>query len=193
MAGRLAVVCLLLAWVPLGAAQSLGTIAKKERERREENKTKGSEVREFSDTEIFGEPDEANDDGDPTGDDDAQVGTSDESEDSGVSAESDDDPMAELDRQAQERRRDEARWRARFGDARQEVQAAKEYRKALDELYLSQGERYVDENGDTVIQDLGHLRQLISEADQRVADAERSLAQLEDQARREGIPPGWRR
>ena len=180
MAGRLAVVCLLLASVPLGAAQSLGTIAKKERERREENKTKGSEVREFSETEIFGEPDEPGDESNSTGEDEAQVETTPsagETEESSTSIDSGTDPMEELDRQAQERRRDEARWRARFGDARNELQAAREYRKALDELYLSQGERYVDENGKTVIQDLAHLRRLISEADQRVAcDSEKRSA-----------------
>ena len=187
---------MLLAGVPAAvSSQSLGAVAKKERERRVENKTKGSEVREFSEIEIFGEPEEPDEQAEERADGAEAAESEPESSESQESAPAagDADGVEELERQAQQRRRDEASWRARFGEARRELDEAKAYRAALDELHLTQGERYIDDNGNTVIQDLAHLRELIREADQRVADAERGMTRLEEQARREGIPPGWRR
>lgn len=53
------VVALLLTLPALGLGQSLGEVAKKERERREKNKQEGKKALVFSETEIFGEEREA--------------------------------------------------------------------------------------------------------------------------------------
>src|SRR3990172_6146344 len=55
------IACLLLVGLSLpllSEAQSLGNVAKKERERRDKNKKEGVASREFSETEVFGEKEE---------------------------------------------------------------------------------------------------------------------------------------
>lgn len=56
---RLILLALTLTLPAAGYAQSLGEVAKKERERREKNKEEGKKALEFSETEIFGEEEES--------------------------------------------------------------------------------------------------------------------------------------
>jgi hypothetical protein len=92
-----------------------------------------------------------------------------------------------------DRRRDEARWRARFQEARARVSAAREQVEVLEGLYLGQGGYYVDAQGRTVIESVEELQRLNREAKAELEEAEKSLEDLQEEARRAGIPPGWLR
>jgi hypothetical protein len=56
-----------------------------------------------------------------------------------------------------------------------------------------QGESYVDDSGETVIRDLAHLREIVAKAKSDLAAARQVVADLEDEARRQGALPGWLR
>ena len=60
-------------------------------------------------------------------------------------------------------------------------------------MHLSPGEYFVDDQGKVVIRSLGHLRELIAKAKAELDAAEKGLAQLEETARRNNVPPGWLR
>lgn len=193
---KLTGLCLLLL---LGAspvfAQSLGAVAKKERERREKNKKEGVSAQEFTEEEVFGPADEESE---------AEVELeSSEDVPSDAGAESGDRLGSEMqagssgdadsERESRERRRSEVEWRSRVHSARARIETAKKRRASLDGLNLSVGEYYVDAQGRTVIQSLEHLQRLVREADEEVVAAEAALKDLLEEARRAGVPPGWLR
>lgn len=168
-------------------AQSLGAVAKKERERREKNQLEGVPVREFTEEEVFGPPDdEATDEAEGEAPSEREP----EPEPDGTSSSS---ATEAWERESRERRRAETEWRSRVHDARRRVEAARRRRATFDGLHLSVGEYYVDAHGRTMIQSLEHLQRLVREADDEVKAAEAALADLLDEARREGVPPGWLR
>jgi hypothetical protein len=185
----------------LSPAQSLGSVAKKERERRDKNKEKGVVSHEYTEEEVFGEKDE--DEGK-----DAQEGDAPDSVNEGDAKPDPDKASSPLpdpfdsktdaapedpDKESRDRRRSEAEWKARMQQARANVSAAREQVRILSELYLAQGERYVDENGKTVVSSPEQLQHLTQQAKDELAAAEKALKDLEDQARRAGVPPGWLR
>lgn len=178
---------LLLGTTP-ALGQSLGAVAKKERERREKNKAEGVPVQEFTEEEVFGPEDDV----DPEESADDDVGERAETEREARRAEPSSGD-ADWERESRERRRSEATWRSRAQSARARIEAAKARRRELDGLNLSVGEYYVDAYGNTVIRDLDHLQRLVREADEEVAAAEAALADLLEEARRAGVPPGWLR
>jgi F0F1-type ATP synthase membrane subunit b/b' len=53
--------------------------------------------------------------------------------------------------------------------------------------------KLVDDNGNVIVETLDQLRALVAEASRELIDAEKAAADLEEQARRAGVPPGWRR
>lgn len=189
-------VCLLVlfSWLPaLAWGQSLADAARKERERREKNKQQGVVVREFSEEEVFGADDEDQvadgaDEVDALGGERSSPGSLSNIDSDAEAAES--DPL-EVERR--NRARDEAEWRSRFQQARQRVVGARERVQFLKDLNLMPGERYVDVNGNTVIRSLEQLRRLMTSAEEELSAAERALSELEEEARRAGVPPGWRR
>ena len=183
------------------AGQSLGSVARKERDRRDKNKERGVEAKTFSETEIFGEDEE-------------EEASEEESEAESLEGEGDavdegeghkrpsmppriDVELAPIDEapedEARDRRQQEAEWRSRFKAARDRIAEAHERKRVLSSLHLTHGESYIDENGNTVVENLDHLRRLVREADAEVTAAEKALRDLEDEARRAGVPPGWRR
>ncbi|HSF19105.1 MAG TPA: hypothetical protein VLK65_26500 [Vicinamibacteria bacterium] len=192
---RIACLLLLGFCLPLlSEAQSLGSVAKKERERREKNKQEGVAAREFSEKEIFGETkEEETSEGETV----ADAESSDEAPSGevvipGASSK----PTQEVDRldeESRERQRNEAEWRSRASDARSRIADARERVRALEELFLGPEEYYVDENGRTVIGSTEQLQQMTREAKEDLAAAEASWKQLQEEARRSGIPPGWLR
>jgi hypothetical protein len=190
---------LVVLFVPLLAeAQSLGAVAKKERERREKNKAQGVTVREITEDEIStdkGEPEEPEEEG-TEGNPEGGTGSKTEG-DTPQAALPDVDGTGQgaeaLDKEQRDRKRSEAEWRARVQQARERISAARQQVQTLDELHLVQGERYVDENGRTVIESLEHLRRLVAEAKEELQEAERAYENLLAEARRAGVPPGWLR
>lgn len=192
MRRRLVLVVTMLSLATWGWAQSLGDVARKEKERRERNKASGVEVREFAEGEIFEDEDESADDetSEPEEAETAEGGPAERRID--LSLESDAD-AERRDREGRDRRRSESEWRARMQEARARVTRARARKEALSGLHLAQGESYVDAQGRTVVASLEHLRELVREADEELAAAEKALVDLREQARRAGVPPGWLR
>jgi hypothetical protein len=179
------------------ASQSLGEIAKKERERREKNKDDGVTAREYSETEVFGDDEE---DGDGDGDEAGVEGETDIDAPSSASplpgridiaVEPDD--SENLEDESRDRRQQEAEWRNRFREARERVALAREQKSVWDSVHYVEGIQLVDENGNVVVRSLDDLRRFVGQANQELTDAERALKTVEEEARRAGVPPGWLR
>lgn len=196
---RIAILVITLVLPGWGFGQSLGDVARKERERRDKNRTEGVPSREFSEGEIFDDEDEeAREpadaetdvavDGAPEAD-----GPVPERIDVDVRPIESDESEASTEDEARERRRKEAEFRSRYRAAKERLLAARERKAALDSIRYVDGVEYVDENGDVALESLDHLRRLVSEAAVELADAEQAVKALEEQARRRGYPPGWLR
>lgn len=181
----------------LSEAQSLGSVAKKERERRDKNKKEGVASREFSEEEVFGEKEEEKEaEGEAVEKSDSSEETSEASSEEaaipGVSSKLEDDGDR-FEKESRERRRSEAEWRSKAADARARIAAARERVRFFEELYLGPNDYYVDANGNKVIESLEQLQRLTREAKEELAAAEQSWKQMQEEARRTGIPPGWLR
>lgn len=181
----------------ISSAQSLGAVARKERERREKNKEQGVTVREFSESEIFedevaGEDEEESDE--PR---DGEAADRDRSSPlprrPRIDVPIEPDEPEVLEEESRARKRQEAEWRNRFHDARERVARAREQKRILDGVHHVPGMKLVDENGNVIVESLADLRRLVDQANQELRDAEQALRELEEQARRAGIPAGWRR
>ncbi len=192
------IACLLLVGLSLpllSEAQSLGSVAKKERERRDKNKKDGVAAREFSEEEVFGEKE---DEKAPEGEAGEQTESSDGAslEDDAVIPEGDEkleDEGEKFERESRERKRGETEWRSKVSTARARIEEAKKAVQFFEELYLTPDSRYVDAQGRTVIDSIDHLQRLTREAKEELAAAELDLKKIQDDARRAGIPPGWLR
>ncbi len=84
-------------------------------------------------------------------------------------------------------------WRKRAAQARARVEKARKNHEALASVHLSPGGFFVDDQGKVVIRSLDHLRELVAKAKTELAAAEKGLEQLEEDARRQSVPPGWLR
>lgn len=177
----------------LSTAQSLGDVAKRERERREKNKKQGVAVREISEDEIF--------DDDADGDAAETLAEEGEGAPGAASEESQFDldlfpsegGVEDLDRARTERRKQEAEWRSRVAEAKAHIEQARARKAQLDGLFLGEGQRYEDTNGRVVIRSRAHLQQLVADAAEELRAAEEALVGLREEARRAGVPPGWLR
>lgn len=191
------IACLLLLGLSLSLlseAQSLGNVAKKEKERRDKNKKEGVAAREFSEEEVFGEKEEEKA---PEGEESESSGepSSEEAGDAvipGVSSNLEEDGE-KFERESRERKRSEAEWRSKAANARARIAEAREAAQFFEGLALPPNGRYVDVNGNTVIRSVEHLQRLTREAKEELAAAELDWKRIQDDARRAGIPPGWLR
>ena len=196
------IACLLLVGLSLSLlseAQSLGNVAKKERERRDKNKKEGVAAREFSEEQVFGEKEEEKapegEAGEETESSDGpsiEANEADEAVIPGVDRKLEDDGD-KFEKQSRERKRSEAEWRSKASNARGRIAEARKAVQFFEELFLPPDSRYVDANGNTVIESLEHLQRLTREAKEELAAAEQDWKQIQDEARRAGIPPGWMR
>jgi hypothetical protein len=190
----LLVVCLSLPLVSAG--QSLGKVAKKERERRDKNKKEGVAAREFSEEEVFGEKEEETaPEGEPAEEAESSEGPSDDAEEAvipGVDQKPDEDGDR-YEKESRERKRSEAEWRSKAASARARIAEARKSVQFFEELSLPPNSRYVDAHGNTVIESVDHLQRLTREAKEELAAAELDWKRIQDDARRAGIPPGWLR
>ncbi len=196
------IACLLLVSLSLplvSAGQSLGSAAKKERERRDKNKKEGVVAREFSEEEVFGEKEkESAPEGEPGE-------PAEESESSGAPSSGAgeavipgvdsnlEDSDERYQRESRERQRSEAEWRSKASNARARIAAARDRVQFFEGLHLGPNEYYVDENGRTVVESVEQLQQMTREAKAELASAERDWKQMQEEARRAGVPPGWLR
>lgn len=182
----------------MGEAQSLTDAARKTREKREERRKDAAaeEVPAYGNADLRG-ADESEADGESAPPAGAEEGDESAARDDEAAAARESARQerlrAESERRSEQRREAETRWRRAAERARARIEAAKREVAALEELWLVEGERYVDAEGRTVIRDLDHLRRLKEQAEREMADAEEALAELRSRARSEGVPPGWLR
>lgn len=168
--------------------QSLAEVARKEKERRSKNRQDGVSAKQFSETEIFGEDEaQSTDSGEePVPLEDGPFGV-----DVPTAPEaSRDEPQAE---ESSQRAREETQWRSRLSNARAQVAEARERKALVDSLHYVPGMTFVDDRGNVVIGSLAELRELVAATDRELVAAEASLADLIEDARRAGVPPGWLR
>jgi hypothetical protein len=192
--------CLLLVCLSLPlvcAGQSLGNVAKKERERRDKNKKEGVAAREFSEEEVFGEKEEEKAPEGGAGEEtEPSDGPANEADEAAVIPGVDknlEDDGDRFEQESRERKRSEAEWRSRASSARGRIADARKAVQFFEELVLPPNSRYVDVNGNTVIESAEHLQRLTREAREELAAAELDWKQIQDEARRTGVPPGWLR
>lgn len=179
-------VCLTLP--ALGAAQGLGAAAARERQRRAPGQ-KTAESKTYTEEDLKSLP-PVEDPGASSGPNDTSSmtpGTAPKSAPTGSSQ------TEGSDREEVERTQAEARWRSRADAARARVDEARRQLEYFEGLNLVPGVRYVDEKGQTVIGSVRELQGLTRRARAELAAAEKALEDLQDEARRAGVPPGWLR
>jgi type IV secretory pathway VirB10-like protein len=175
----------------VSTAQSLGNVAKKERERRDKNKKEGVAAREITEEEVSTETEEAPA---PEAESGEETGPSESGDEAVIPDVKPTAPEgADPDKESRERKRSEAEWRSKASTARARIDKAKERVRFFEELFLGPSERYVDAHGNTVIDSLETLRRLTKEAKDELTAAEADWRRMQDEARRAGIPPGWLR
>lgn len=91
------------------------------------------------------------------------------------------------------RRSDESLWRGRVAQAKARVERARRKHQTLAGLNLVPGYEYVDERGRTVIGSVEQLQGMTAAAKADLDAAEKALADILEEARRAGVPPGWLR
>lgn len=161
------------------SAQSMSDASQKERERREKLKGKGERAAVVTSDDLKANKGSlAND---------PQAATAASAPPGAVPARA---PRAtpEPDRQASEEE-----WRQRFSLAREQVEKWQKHYDYWNAQYLAPNEYFVDENGKKLVGSAENLRKLIAEAKANLDSAKAALAALEEQARRENVPPGWLR
>jgi hypothetical protein len=176
-----ALVLLALLPVPL-AAQGLGDAAAKEHKKREQSKAAPRKV--FTDSDLSGVP--PSDQGDPGSTDTparvAPSGASDEGSASEPSSPSKSkDPGDPLEKERQDRKLLEAEWRVRFANAREQVADA--------EAACWQEVVRTDFYQGVPVQ--MKVKEFVETEEYR--RAKKALADLQEEFRRTGLPPGWAR
>jgi len=183
MWGRASLLVLVLAIPMHSTAQSLGEVAKKEKKRRETNQNHGSKVRVVNEDEVSTLDEE------PT----VPVDLTEEESVEPSLPPSGDPSAKDSDPARNDRRQQEAEWRARVSEVNSHLSAAKEHFEFLSGLHLVPGEYYVDENGQPLITSLDQLRSMVAEAKTELDAAQKAMNDLKEEARKAGVPPGWLR
>ncbi len=87
----------------------------------------------------------------------------------------------------------EEEWRRKMAAAHELVERWQEFFDAWSVQHLAPNEYFVDENGRKLVGNAENLRKLIARAKLNLEIAKQNLLLLEEQARRENVPPGWLR
>ena len=164
-------VVLLMAAAPAWSqAQGLGDAAAREKKKRKEAAPAPAKV--FTEADLSkGRPPGSSETTEAAG----------ESEKARADAEADDPRLAELERERQERKLQEAEWRTRFADAREQLalaEAACWHEVVRTEFYQGVPVQM-------------KVKEFVESEEFR--QAKQALADLEEQFRRTGLPPGWTR
>lgn len=151
-----------------GAAQSLGDAAKKERDRRAKAK---EPARTYGDDDLVAKRGDA-----PPKSAPPSPGPSPSASPSGERTAADPDPV---DAERAERRKKEAEWRVRFANARERVSVAEAngWYDTVETVFVS---------GIPVQQRVRKFQET-----EELRQARQALADLEEEYRRTGLPPGW--
>lgn len=87
----------------------------------------------------------------------------------------------------------EAAWRQRAADARAQIELWQKRYEYWSELHLAPGDYFVDDDGQKLVGSAESLQQIIGRAKAQLDAAKQALVDLEEQARRQNVPPGWLR
>jgi hypothetical protein len=185
----------ILALPEVAAAQGLGDASKKEKARRAQ--TKAPKAKTYTQDELATLPPVANEPAPTTGEGaPPAAGTSGRSGARAVAPPATGQPLFAEEASAEPEgstRGDEALWRTRLAQARARVDRARTRHQRLAGLNLVPGYEYQDESGRTVIGSVEQLQGLTAAAKRELDAAEKALADLLEEARRAGVPPGWLR
>jgi type IV secretory pathway VirB10-like protein len=169
----------------LAGAQGLGDASKKEKDRREQGKAPKAKT--YTQDELATLPPVAND---------PSATASDSAPPPAVGSGA---PIFPSDRaplggaSGDKARGTEAQWRTRVARAQARVDQARKAHETLAGMNLVPGYEYVDKTGRTVIHSIEDLQKLTARAKAELDAAEKAVADLLEDARREGVPPGWLR
>jgi hypothetical protein len=173
-------VAVLLTLVPtLGWSQTLAEIAEKEKQRRKQAEQSGAKTHVITDDEL-----KANK---------GRLANDPNAAPSPAATAKDKEPQAQKQPAGTDRREQEASWRARAATARQQLEETTKDYEDLNSQYLAQGEYFVDENGKKVIATPEELQRLVANAKAAMVAAQKRWENLEEEARRARVPPGWLR
>ena len=87
----------------------------------------------------------------------------------------------------------ESAWRARMAQAKKRIEDARKEYEYWNSYTLVPGEILVDEKDRPVIRSIEELQGKTATAKRWLEAAEKALANLEEEARKAGVPPGWLR
>jgi hypothetical protein len=159
-------------------SQSLAEIAAKEKERRKKNQEAGVKARVVTDRDLVAVHEEGVE----------------EAEDAAGSVPGTSAPAAEASSSAETAQKAlEAAWRRRMAQAESRRERARKRHATLSNLYLVNGQYYLDAKGRVVRITVDELQRMTAQAKAELEAAERAIETLEDEARRAGVPPGWLR
>lgn len=170
--GTLALMLLLVPVLAVG--QSLGDVARQEKDRRDDNRKRGEKP-----TLVIGDIGQTEEGEEPT----PVLGTAAAQE---QQAEPEQRTSNETDRAQQE-----MEWRRRSSEARERLKEARKRYELLGKLHLSTGAYYVDENNEPVITSVEQLQAMASQAKNELDAATEARRKLREDARRSNVPPGW--
>lgn len=91
------------------------------------------------------------------------------------------------------RQETEATWRERAQDAREEIERWQERVDYWSNLSLAPGQYLVDDDGTKLAGSPEMLQKIAGRAKARLAEAKQAFENLETEARRKSVPPGWLR
>jgi len=169
----------LLLFPALVFGQSLGDVARQEKERRDGNRERGEKAQL-----VVGDIGAAGENGDAPRP--ALVGiTSTETPPSPDDAAS---PRASTEGDLAQQ---EMEWRRRNSEARERSKEARKRYELLSKLHLTTGSYYVDSNNEPIITSVEQLQGMVARAQAEFDAATQALTQLRNDARRAGVPPGW--
>ena len=178
----------------LGAGQGLGGASAKEKQRRTRDEKKAKPAKTYTQDEVLSLPPVEN----PGAASDSGAATSTFQSSSGSAPgsaprRSTRGTAASGDSEGNARARDEGRWRERANAARERIDKARRMVEFWEGLHLVPGYRYVDRSGQPVAGSVAELQGKTAAAKAELAAAEKALENLQDEARRASIPPGWLR
>ena len=170
--GTLALMLLLVPVLAVG--QSLADVARREKERREDNRKRGEKP-----TLVIGE-----------------IGHTEEGEEPTpvLGAAAFQEQQAEPERRTSnetDRAQQEMEWRRRSSEARERIKEALRHHQLLSKLHLTTGAYYVDENNEAVITSVEQLQTMVADAKAELDAATEARRKLREDARRANVPPGW--
>ena len=173
--GTLALMLLLVPVLAVG--QFLGDVARKEKERRDDNRKRGERP-----TLVIGDIGITEEGEEPT----PVLGT--------AAPQGEQEPELEPEHRTSnetDRAQQEMDWRRRSSEARERIKEARRRYELVSRLHLSSGAVYVDENNQAVITSVEQLQGMVAESKAELDAATEARRKLREDARRANVPPGW--